>query len=66
MIMIRSTELHIYSKTLYWTLLNYFSVYRSLSTGMDDSSDKAGTTKNQENVKILLEASQKVFEVVNE
>jgi len=26
--------MHIYCKTLYWTLLNYLQVYRSLSTGM--------------------------------
>ena len=62
----KSTELHIYSKTLYWTLLNYFSVYRNLSTGMVDGSDKARTTGNQENVEQLAEVSQKVFEVVAE
>ena len=28
----------------------YFSVYRNLSTGMVDGSDKARTTGNQENV----------------
>ena len=36
--------MHIYCKTLYWTLLNYFSVYRHLSTGMVQASNDAYST----------------------
>ncbi len=44
LILKKSTDLHIYCKTLYWTLLNYISVYRNLSTGMVQQSEKAKTT----------------------
>ena len=37
----KSNDMHIYAKTVYWTLLNYFQVYRSLSTGMIEASETA-------------------------
>jgi len=37
----KSIDMHVYAKTIYWTLLNYFQVYRSLSTGMIEATEKA-------------------------
>ena len=41
----KSNDMHIYAKTLYWTLTNYFQVYRDLETGLVNLSDEAKDTK---------------------
>ncbi len=64
MIMKRNSDLHIYCKTLYWTLLNYISVYRNLSTGMIETSDKAKTTDEQAKMEGMANVANKIMEQV--
>lgn len=64
MIMKRNSDLHVYCKTLYWTLLNYISVYRNLSTGMVESSEQARTTGEQAQVERMVNIASKIMDQV--
>ncbi len=62
MIMKRSSDLHVYCKTLYWTLLNYISVYRNLSTGMIEASNEARTTGEQAKMEGMANIASKLMD----
>jgi hypothetical protein len=64
MIMKRNSDLHVYCKTLYWTLLNYISVYRNMSTGMVEASDQARTTEQQAKMEGMVNIASKIMEQV--
>jgi hypothetical protein len=64
MIMKRNSDLHVYCKTLYWTLLNYISVYRNLSTGMVEASDQARTTEQQAKMEGMVNIASKIMDQV--
>lgn len=64
MIMKRNSDLHVYCKTLYWTLLNYISVYRNLSTGMVNGSDEARTTEQQAKMEGMANIASKIMDQV--
>ena len=58
--------MHVYCKTFYWTLLNYFQVYRSLGTGMVNASDDAKITEDQAKVERNAGYAAKIFEKVGQ
>lgn len=55
----KDPNLFLYCKTFYWTLLNYFSVYRTLSTDQIIGTNKK--LKGAEESKTLKSASLKAF-----
>ena len=34
----KSNDMHVYAKTIYWTIMNYLQVYRDLGAGMMNPS----------------------------
>ena len=56
-----NAELHEYAKVFYWTLLNYFSAYRNLGTGLFQGNiNSVSTTKD----KILVKAAKTGMKLV--